>query len=318
MITMSNDSEKASLSIVIATCDSGILLTRTLHSLLECNLPSTFRQVIIVENGGGHNLEAVVEKFQDRLQIKYINIPEGNKNLSLNTALVEADDDFIVFFDDDVRIDPACISAYADLTSKHSSGTFIAGNCGVDYEEPPPSWMLQYLPLSAKGWSKGEKICDLDGPEALGFNWGAFAKDIRAVGGFNEDIGPGTKVAIGDETDMQTRLMKSQAKGIYAPLAKVWHWVPNERCSIQWALNRARIHARHKGKEFKASKDSSHLSIKAYALFKVIVCSTVMKAVTVFQNEQTRFKFNRIAYWNKGILEGLKLDKLAHPTRSRR
>jgi GT2 family glycosyltransferase len=43
---------------------------------------------------------------------------------------------------------------------------------------------------------------------------------------------------LGEETRLQQRLLKSGAKGVYLPEAVVWHYVPAERCSENWALER--------------------------------------------------------------------------------
>jgi hypothetical protein len=37
---------------------------------------------------------------------------------------------------------------------------------------------------------------------------------------------------------MQKRLIEAGLRGRYVREAKVWHWVPRERCSTRWALGR--------------------------------------------------------------------------------
>ena len=70
----------------------------------------------------------------------------------------------------------------------------------------------------------------------MGFNWAAFSKDIKNLNGFSIDHGPGSKTkAVGQETEMEGRLMDSGISGRYVPLAMVWHYVPPERCSKKFA-----------------------------------------------------------------------------------
>ncbi len=75
----------------------------------------------------------------------------------------------------------------------------------------------------------------------LGFNWAARVETLIQVGGFPEQFGPGTSFGGGDETLMQFRLKKVGQIGLVLPQAKVWHQVPRDRCTAEWALKR--IHA---------------------------------------------------------------------------
>ena len=43
----------------------------------------------------------------------------------------------------------------------------------------------------------------------------------------------------GQERELQLRLLQSGRKPVFVPDARVWHWVPAERCSPEWALERA-------------------------------------------------------------------------------
>ncbi len=301
------------MSVVIPTCDTGPNLSRTLKSLRDCELPSNLRQVVVVENGGGQNLAKLVENFEYPFEMKYINIPEGNKNLALNTGLSECDQDFVVFFDDDIRLHPQCLKEYSRISRENNNGVFVAGNCGVDYELHPPQWMLEYLPASAVGWSKGINECELDGPEALGFNWGAFTEDIAKAGWFDESIGPGTILSIGDESEMQMRLLQLGVKGIYLPKAKVWHWVPQDKCSTEWALRRAKVHATYKGVQLRTSAETGLLAIKCTSILKILICATVLRWLSRFASEKLEFVNRRKVFWHQGILDGLKLD-LPHQT----
>ena len=78
-------------------------------------------------------------------------------------------------------------------------------------------------------------------PRFIGLNWAAYSRDLRAVGGFSERLGPGgSSGSPGHETDMQERLLAAGLRGLYVPGALVWHYVPRGRCSPAWALERAK------------------------------------------------------------------------------
>jgi GT2 family glycosyltransferase len=74
----------------------------------------------------------------------------------------------------------------------------------------------------------------------MGFNWAAYLADLKAAGGFDYRKGPGAPTgSVGQETDMQRRLLRLGMRGLYLPEAVVWHYVAKSRCTPEWALAHA-------------------------------------------------------------------------------
>ena len=229
------------LVVVIPTSKRSDLLSRTLSSLTKCRLPAIYRKTIVVENGPQKVAGSICNKLNDKLNIQYIHIPTANKSLALNAVLETIEGSLIVFFDDDVRMDPGILEAYAAAAKEADSGEFYGGPFQVDYVKPPPAWMMEILPKAAVGWSLGDKPKRIrKGQAFLGFNWAAFSTDLKRLNGFSVDHGPGSKTrSVGQETEMEGRLMDSGIIGYYVPKAMVWHYVPPERCSIKFASSQA-------------------------------------------------------------------------------
>ena len=107
---------------------------------------------------------------------------------------------------------------------------------------------MSYLPKSVTGWQPPE-LATLTAGETpaldsrarfMGCNWAAFAQDLHGLGGFSEHFGPGSVTgSIGQESEMQRRLLSSGAFAVYVASALVYHWVPRDRCSPEFALHRA-------------------------------------------------------------------------------
>jgi hypothetical protein len=115
------------------------------------------------------------------------------------------------------------------------------GDLEVEREIEPPPWLKPYLPSSAVG---------VTGPKHAGSfagaNWAAFVCDLRACGGFHPDLGPGSPSgATGQETWTQTRLAAGGVRAVHVRGAVVTHRVPAQRCSPEWAIDRARRDAIH-------------------------------------------------------------------------
>lgn len=226
-------------AVTIATSGRSELLRRTLDSLARCERPAGYRQTVVVENGPRCGAEAVVRSSQSWLNAGYIHFPWGNKSAALNAALQRLDNCLVFFTDDDVRLAPGTLCAIADEARGKSSQRFYGGAMSVDYQAAPPPWLLQYLPCSAKGWELDAN--DRVGVNAafFGCNWAAFTHDLRNAGGFNPNLGPGSPSgSTGQETEMQSRLVKNGVMPVYVPEARVWHYVPEDRCSPQWTIDR--------------------------------------------------------------------------------
>lgn len=229
------------MHLVIVTHRRPELLELTLNSLARCKIPTSRLHTVVVENGSQSRANQVVNSAAPHLNTKYLFIESRRKTVALNRALRECeDDDLVVFLDDDVRVCPELLIAYHDAAVNYGRGHYFGGPTDVDYEEEPPNWLKRYLPPSAVGhlrdWSGGPVMY----PACfVGFNWAAFASDLKMCGGFSTEFGPGTLTGGGDESFMQYRMNQAGIFGRYVPDALVWHYVPAERCSPAWALARA-------------------------------------------------------------------------------
>jgi GT2 family glycosyltransferase len=247
--------------VAIATAENTASLAATLGIMARADLPPGYEAAFIVENGPKTGVEEVVRAADPRLRARYLYSQRGNKSLALNVAIEHIKEGLIFFADDDVEVEKGTLCAYADAAGDLTAGEFYGGPTTAEWEAQPPEWMLPFLPPSAKGWTHPllddtRLACDacsgaggcakcgdarraIVAPAFLGFNWAAFARDLREVGGFNEHVGPGAETgATGQEFEMQERLLARGAKGRFVATARVKHRVPADRCSPQWALHR--------------------------------------------------------------------------------
>lgn len=298
------------ISIVIPTCERGPLLARTLASLSECKFPAALHRVVIVENGGRGTARDVVNAFADRLPVLYEHVASPNKSRALNHVLYRSGDELMIFFDDDVRVLPTTLAAYATAAERRVSG-FWGGRCCVDYEQEPPAWIKRYLPPSAIGWSLGDAPCPLTRPIALGFNWAAFSRELKQACGFDEERGPGT-FSRGQETDMQLRLLQSGIEGHYLPEAVVWHYVPASRCSEEWALRRSRQTARFDGVNISRKSLPKRLRHDVFSAVKITTYNTLLTKFPTWFSSAQQFHLRYQREWFIGVREGIHHAQPAH------
>ena len=239
------------LYVAIATCGRSALLERTLQHIADCRKPDSYVATYVVENGRRDGIDEAVAAFDEGHRFRYLFHPQGNKSAALNRMLAEVDDGLIVFTDDDVRLTDDFLLRYDAAAQGSGAGRFYGGRTSVDYEAEPDAWLKEFLPRSAVGWDLGDSERDIDDSEYfMGFNWAASAQDLHALGGFNEEVGPGAASgSTGQETDMQRRLMQAGIGGRYLPDAMVWHYIPISRCTPDWILRRAYRRGVEKGRK---------------------------------------------------------------------
>lgn len=232
------------IDILIPTHGRPTVLGRTLTSLAEASLPDALNSIMVIENGSAQGAEEVCGAFVDRIPLHYHHLPTPGKSRALQWAVERIAKGLVIFFDDDIRLAAEVVTAYADAAYQYGPGHFFGGPMGVDYEQDPPDWLRQRLPVHAVGWEPQQFEPDsAQGAQFFGCNFAAFAEDILAVGGFNANLGPGSgprtrrAYVLGQETWIQERLIENDAQPVYLPHAKVWHYVPRERCSPAWLLD---------------------------------------------------------------------------------
>ena len=229
------------LFVLIAACGQPALLRRTLGSFAACNKPVGYAGVVVVENGPPVGLDAIVAEFAPGHRFQYVYSEPPNKSLALNRALAVVGDALVVFTDDDVQVPCNTLVAYARGAS-NCGGEFYGGPIIPDYEgEPPPAWLLRYLPRSAAGWKLDASVkAQIAQPEFIGPNFAAFAGDVLGIGGFDTRLGPGKHMqSPGEDTEIQERLLARGARGYYLPDAAMRHLVRANSATVEFAIHRA-------------------------------------------------------------------------------
>lgn len=231
----------SALLVLIPTHGRPTLLRRTLDSVAACARPAGYAGCVVVENGPPAGAEAVVRAAAEahpEAGLRYVHVERANKSHALNVALADVPDEALaVFFDDDVRVSPGVLEAYARAAEGYGGGgAYFGGPFACDYEVPPADWERALLPISAQGMRfDADWVPDF----FLGFNWAAFAGDLRAAGGFDPNHGPGSPTgATGQESTMQKALLERGVPAVRVPEAMVWHYVPESRSNPAWAVRR--------------------------------------------------------------------------------
>jgi GT2 family glycosyltransferase len=229
-------------TIIVPTYRRPAFLERLLVNLEQTGLPGDVT-IHVVENGAPCGAEAICRKFSTGGRVRYSYSALARKSPALNRAIRASDADFLIFLDDDVQVAPSLIAAYIEAARKFGPGHFFGGPLVPDAEIECPAHLLPFLPRSAAGWSLGEAESELDASHFqffFGANWAAFKNALLQVGLFTENLGvTGEKNSpVGEENELQERLLAAGLKPVYLPGALIYHYVPRDCYTLDWVRQR--------------------------------------------------------------------------------
>ena len=294
--------------ILLPTYNDCTSLEKTLKSISGCKLPDSYKELIVIENGGKFGADEIVLKYEESLHARYMYSEPGNKSIALNHALEQIDDDYIVFFDDDILVTEHILMEYERASEKYGKKHYFGGPSFPDYEKKPDKKLMQYLPHSAKLYTYGNKERRIRNALFMGYNWAAYSDDIKQAGGFNPNFGPGENtLATGQEKTMQKDLDKIGCRAIFLPKASVYHIIPEDECSLEWALKRYYKSGIYRGIEIMKRK---RLSKKLSLLNWHIIYPVWLRIKSFFSRDREHhYEYLLMKSHLKGLFSGLLIDK---------
>ncbi|MFO1190142.1 MAG: glycosyltransferase [Alphaproteobacteria bacterium] len=234
-----------SASIVLVTHRRPAGLRDMLGSLAAARLPPTLAEILVIENGDPNSgSREVVAATVMPVPVRWFHLPDSRLAAARNFAVVTAGGEFIILYDDDIRVGADAPAAYVAAAATFGRRHFFGGPLVARQDVAPPDWVVAFLPNSARGWTLGSERQFVNKPVFIGSNLAAFKSDILAVGGFPEYLGPGQPYRVaGEETFLQVRMLDRGMRGVFVPEAGVEHHVPVDRCGPAFALDRHFQHA---------------------------------------------------------------------------
>jgi len=233
-------------AIIIPTYNRSLSVERLLSNLSQCDFPPKV-EITVVENGSRGDTEAVCNSNTVGNRVRYLHSQIPGRSVALNFAIEQSEADFFIFFDDDITVPPSMVKTYVDAAQRYGQGHFFGGPLVAETEASCPSYLLRYLPASAKGRSLYDQETEIEASRFdffFGGNWGAFRRDLIKVGLCDENLGaaPGKYSPAGDEVELQQRLVAAGMRPIYLPGAVIHHFVDKECYTPEWVSH---VHLRY-------------------------------------------------------------------------
>jgi glycosyltransferase involved in cell wall biosynthesis len=245
------DSERAVISVIVATRDRAASLQRLLCSLDAVVQPPVPFEVVVADNGSSDETPLVLAEWRrSGCSRVVVRVAEPGKSRAANSAIAASQGDLLAFIDDDVVIDREWLVEIWEYFSKNDCA---AAQGAVDWPDE-----AQADPVLRDRLEKYGTIVRVhQSPEApsqrlTGANMVLRRHAVNVVGGFNESLGPGAAGA-SEDTEIGQRILAVGGWIGYVENARVTHEVDPRRLTEDHfaehhrRLGRSRFAYKHNG-----------------------------------------------------------------------
>ena len=219
------------LTVAIATCGRADALSRCLRAVGAQTRPPD--EIIVVDQDPSDEVRAVIRNCG--LQVRHLEQERLGVSASRNLALANARGDVLAITDDDCFADESWTAVIVQVLESDPSLAAVTGPVLPPSGERPrnmaatssrPSRDTVVYSAGADPWTVGS-----------GGNFAARVSELKAIGGWDERLGPGTLGMAAEDIDMFDRLLTAGARICYDGRALVYHaWQTTERRkATRWA-----------------------------------------------------------------------------------
>ena len=223
------------LSLIIPTHNRSERLIAALESVIRQDLPAADWECVVVSNNSTDHTVARFGDFAARypgLNLRLVTEDGPGVSYARNRGIAETSAPLLVFIDDDERINPGFLRAYADFFDAHPDAVVAGGRIIAEYVTGRPAWLSKYTEMPiANPMDFGDAVRPFPAGRVPGGGNMAFRRSAALrYGGFDPSLGRVGRMLIGgEENDFFERLMRGGETCWYVPGAVMWHIIPPEK-----------------------------------------------------------------------------------------
>lgn len=226
------------ITVLIATHDRTELLVRCLRSIAR--LQYRHFDVVIVDNSPStddtRHAVTAWQKVHPEVALTYLHEPRAGAALAHNRGLAEASGAWVARTDDDVVVDPHWLTAIAEGIASEQGVECVTGLILPAEVATPAQELMEQFGGYARGFQRrcydlndhrpvGDRLFPFTmGRLGSGANMAFDAARLRARGGFDVALGPGTVARGGEDLLALFQVITSGGRVVYEPSSLVWHW----------------------------------------------------------------------------------------------
>ena len=223
------------LSLIIPTHNRSERHIAALESVIRQDLPAADWECVVVSNNSTDDTVARFGDFAARypgLNLRLVTEDGPGVSYARNRGIAETSAPLLVFIDDDERINPGFLRAYADFFDAHPDAVVAGGRIIAEYVTGRPAWLSKYTEMPiANPMDFGDAVRPFPAGRVPGGGNMAFRRSAALrYGGFDPSLGRVGRMLIGgEENDFFERLMRGGETCWYVPGAVMWHIIPPEK-----------------------------------------------------------------------------------------
>ena len=201
------------LSVVVPTRDRPSMLEGCLRALDAATGPHD--EVVVVDSCSTDGATADVARAHG---VRVLRAPRPGASLARNLGWRAATGEVVAFVDDDVRVAPGWAEAMAAVFAAHGDADFVTGRLGLRPEDEGKARPVAFFDEAEPFVIDASRVQDLHGA-----NVAVRRSALEAVGGYDEQLGPGARWRAAEDVDLIDRLLQSGRTGRYEPAAAAVH-----------------------------------------------------------------------------------------------
>ncbi len=219
------------VSVVIGTRNRPEHVRDCLRQLLEVDYTSF--DVVVVDNAPDtdETRDAFTEVVGEDTRFRYLRLSRPGVSRARNAGIAAATGPLVAFIDDDVRVDRFWLQGLVRAFARVPTAVCVTGLVATReivgpeqrYFDSRVSWAANleprvYHPTSVEPlhpWAAGRF--------GAGANMAFRLDAVRVLGGFDVNLGPGTKAKGGEDIDLFVRALLAGGDLVYDPAVLAWH-----------------------------------------------------------------------------------------------
>ena len=226
-------------TVAICTWNRASILRDALEAMERLDIPGGVEwELIVVNNNSTDHTNTVVAEFEGKLPVRGLFEPTPGKSYALNRAIDEATGDFILWTDDDAKVDPNWVKAYVEAFLRWPEVALLGGPVKPWFRGKPPGWLVEVLPKVEGAYA----LRDL-GKQPITFTQELLPYGVNMAVRIDEQrryrydtsLGPRPDSQVrGEETALIRHMLRDGVQGRWVPGAVVEHFVPEDRQTVSY------------------------------------------------------------------------------------
>jgi len=295
-----------------------------LDTLVAMEVPTSLSwELIIVDNGSTDGTSSIVDTYKNKLPLTLVREDTAGLSFARNTGVATARGEYIVWTDDDVRVDPDWLAAYARAFARHPDGAFFGGHIDPVFTGDIPAWLTRNMDVLGSAFAErdlGEKpraFTDDRHDVPYGANFAVRGKEQRKFA-YPTYLGVSPKFRrVGEETYVTLNIKMEGGIGYWVPEAKVKHIIPEKRQSLDyifeynrsqgetWAVLTDRNEQHMIGEDMEAGNRRVR-NVPVWLLRKVWKSWLNYKIASTFKRPEAQFKAIETYGFHRGAIDYFK------------